>query len=102
MKVIMENINKLLKRKEVVVVGKYDSNPGFAKVHEDIAKKFDVGSDLVVVRTIQGGFGTHEFKIDAFIYDSVKDKEMIEPKKKEKKKIGEVVAAPAVKAGDKK
>ncbi len=91
MKVNMESVNKLLKRKEIIISASYDSNPGFAKVGEDIAKKFGVGDDVIVVKGINGGFGTHEFKVDAFIYDSVNDKEMVEPKKKVKK--GEAAAS---------
>jgi ribosomal protein S24E len=95
MRVVMEKTNELLKRKEIIISANYDSNPGFVKVQEDIAKKFNVNHDLVVVKGIHGGFGTHDFKIDAFIYDSVKDKEIVEPKKKDKNKTAEAASAPA-------
>ena len=95
MKINIENKNFLLKRKEVVVVGSYNVNPGFVKVKEDIAKKFDASQEVIVVKGIHGNFGSHEFLIDAFIYDSVKDMEMVEPKKKVKKVAGEIAVVPA-------
>ena len=101
MKVVMERTNELLKRKEIVVSANYDSNPGFVKVKEDIAKKFNANHDLVVIKGIHGGFGTQDFKIDALVYNSAEDKEMVEPKKKEKNKAGESAPAPAAVGGKK-
>ena len=95
MRTVNEKKNSLLKRNEIIVSANYDSNPGFAKVQEDIAKKFDASDELVVVKRIHGGFGTREFKVNAFIYSSTKDKEIVEPKKKEKKVAGEAAPVPA-------
>jgi ribosomal protein S24E len=82
---IKEFHNSLLKRKEIIIGKEYDANPGFSQTGKDIATHFKVSEDVVVVRRVGSNFGSNEFVIDFFIYDSVKDKENIEPKKKEKK-----------------
>ncbi len=88
MNLVKEFNNKLLKRKEVEVSQKYGGNPGLALVLKDVAVHFKVQEDLVVIKRINSQFGSDSFLIQAFVYDSVKDKERIEPKKKEKKKVG--------------
>ena len=86
MEVVSELKNNLLKRKEVVVSCEYEGNPGFEKSGKDIAEKFKAKEEQVAVKKIGSSFGTNEFVIEAFIYDSAEDKNRIEPKKKEKKK----------------
>ena len=80
--------NDLLKRREVKLVVTADKNPGFADATKAIADKFKSNEDVIVVRTLKSKFGRDSFLIDAFIYDSVQDKNIFEPKKKEKKKEG--------------
>ena len=84
MNILKEFKNSLLKRKEVKVSQEYESNPGFNKALQDIAKHFKVQEDFIVINKLESNFGTNEFLIEAFIYNSLKDKERIEPKKKEK------------------
>ena len=86
MNVVNEFDNKLLKRRELEVVSNYDSNPGYVRVIKELAEKFKVGEDLIVVRRIGSRFGSHEFLIELYIYEDVDRKNKIEPKKKEKKK----------------
>jgi ribosomal protein S24E len=88
--------NDLLKRREVKLVVTADKNPGFADATKAIADKFKSNEDVIVVRTLKSKFGRDSFLIDAFIYDSVQDKNTFEPKKKEKKKEG-AAAQPEVK-----
>ncbi len=78
--------NPLLKRREVEFVLKNDKNPGFNVVKEYIMKEFKTEEEKIVVRKIKGSFGNNNFEIEAFIYDSEKDKEEIEQKPKAKKK----------------
>ncbi len=85
MNVLEEFENKLLKRKEVLVSGEYEINPGIERVTEEISKQFKVGMEKIVVRRIISEFGKKLFKIEAFIYNSVEDKTKVEPKPKEKK-----------------
>lgn len=85
MKLIKEFKNSLLKRKEVELSDSYESNPGLEKARKEVAGHFKVAEDVVVVRKVGSSFGANEFVVEVFIYDSVADKEKIEPKKKEKK-----------------
>ena len=85
MNVIKEFKNDLLKRREIEVSNEYEKNPGFVLVTKDIATQFKVSEDVVVVRRVGSSFGTNEFVVDFFIYDSSEDKEKVEPKKKEKR-----------------
>ncbi len=85
MKTIKDFRNELLKRKEIVFSIDAISNPGFTKMREECAKYFNAEIERVVVRNVSNKFGSKEFFIEAFIYDSAKDKEKIEQKPKPKK-----------------
>jgi len=85
MEIVNDFKNDLLKRREVEVVVKADSNPGFENVAKEIAKKFKSSEDTIAVRNVKSKFGRNTFLIDASIYESVEDKEKIEPKPKVKK-----------------
>lgn len=78
--------NSLLKRREIKIIIESPSNPGFQYSSKMIAEKYKAPEENVVVKAVKSKFGRNTFLIDAFIYDSVKDKNFIEPKKKEKKK----------------
>ena len=86
MKTVSEFKNDLLKRKEIVANLESHENPGFDNSQKKVAQHFKTTEELVVIKRVSGNFGSHEFTIEAFIYDSAKNKEEIEPKKKEKKK----------------
>ena len=82
--------NNLLKRREINAIIKSEKNPGYDNVRKNIAEHFKAGEELIVLNNVRGKFGSRDFFIDSFIYDSVEDKEKIEPKikiKKEKKEI---------------
>ncbi len=85
METVREFKNGLLKRTEVKLVVNADKNPGFADAAKRVAEKFKAKEENIVVRELKSKFGRDTFLIDAFIYDSVQDKEKIEPKKKAKK-----------------
>ena len=85
MKVMKEFKNNLLKRKEVVFSVEANSNPGYQKVQEYCVGHFKVETDRVVIKKLWGKFGSNEFFTEAFIYDSIADKERNEPKPKVKK-----------------
>jgi ribosomal protein S24E len=78
--------NDLFNRREVKLLVKASSNPGEAFAKKEIAGKFKAIEDAIVVRSVKSKFGRDSFLIDAFVYDSVEDKDRVEPKKKEKKK----------------
>ncbi|MEK6844224.1 MAG: hypothetical protein AABX83_02240 [Nanoarchaeota archaeon] len=82
MNIVKDFRNDLLKRKEVLFSVKANSNPGIAKMQQDCAHHFKTELDNVVIKGLRNNFGTKEFSVEAFVYDSVQDKIGIEPKKK--------------------
>ncbi len=88
MEIKKEFENKLLKRKEVEVTLVSEKNPGNVEVIKNIIEKFKTTADNITVKSIKNRFGSHEFLIEAFIYDSKSDKDRIEPRKKQKKVAG--------------
>ena len=70
--------NDLLKRRELELVMEADSNPGFENSKKAIVEEFKSPEENIVVKSIMGSFGSNKFSIEAFIYDSVEDKEKIE------------------------
>jgi len=89
MNIITNFYNPLLKRKEINASIEAESNPGFEKTKKEIALHFKANDDVVVIKKVEGNFGRSSFLIDAFVYDSLEDKNKIEPKKKVKTKAGE-------------
>ena len=87
MKIERDFKNDLLKRRELEVLMDADSNPGFEGAKSMLAGELKVSEDVIVVRGVKGHFGSNEFLVDAFIYDSVEDKEKTEPKPKVKKEV---------------
>jgi len=100
--VIKDLRNELLKRREVKLIVKENKNPGFANALKIIAEQFNAKEENIAVKEVKSKFGRDTFLIDAFIYDSIEDKNRIEPKKKTKVKSGEgQAAAQAAPAGGK-
>lgn len=85
MKIIKDLKNNLLKRREIKLVVNAEKNPGMADASKMIAEHFKSNEDVIIVRELKSKFGRDSFLIDAFIYNSVQDKEQTEPKKKIKK-----------------
>lgn len=88
MEILTENKNELLKRKEIIASLPSDSNPGFENSKQHISDKFKAQLENIAIKSVRNNFGTNNFLIEAFIYESVKDKERIEPKAKAKKAQG--------------
>lgn len=88
MEILNETQNNLLKRKEVNLKLNSASNPGFEESKKSVAEKFKAELDNIAVKRVINNFGTNEFFIEAFIYESLQDKERVEPKPKQKKKQG--------------
>lgn len=85
MKIISDKKNVLLKRREVVCEMECASNPGFAQSTKEIAKETGVSEEVVAIKKIDSSYGTSKFVVSAFLYDSVDEKNKIEPKPKQKK-----------------
>ena len=87
---IIENKdNFLLKRNEVKLKVEQLVNPSYEEAVKLIEENFKAEKDNIVIKFIKGQFGTSSFVISAFIYKTKEDKEIFEPKKKEKKEGGE-------------
>ncbi|MFH1431319.1 MAG: hypothetical protein ABIG37_02520 [Nanoarchaeota archaeon] len=87
---IIENKdNFLLKRNEVKLKVEQLVNPSYEEAVKLIEENFKAEKDNIVIKSIKGRFGTNSFVISAFIYKTKEDKEIFEPKKKEKKEGGE-------------
>lgn len=84
MKIMKDFRNNLLKRREVSFVLEADSNLGFANAKKAVVDELKVSEENVVIKFIKNNFGSREFVIEAFVYDSKTQKELIEPRKKEK------------------
>jgi ribosomal protein S24E len=98
MKLIKNFRNDLLKRNEMKVVMAADKNPGLANSLKLIAEHLKTKEENIVLRELKSSFGRDTFLIELFLYDSVVDKDNIEPRKKVKKKEGEQQVAPAAAA----
>ena len=70
MEVVKESDNKLLGRKEVLVQFETEgSTHAREKVKEEIAKKFKVKENLVVVNSIKSHYGSLNVLVSANVYD---------------------------------
>ncbi len=85
METLSSRVNPLLKRTEVRVVFAGTSNPGVAKVTEDLAAQLKVAADTIVIKSLVSYFGKQAFHVEAFAYESAADKLRVEQKPKQKK-----------------
>ena len=85
MKIISDFKNSLLNRREIVFVIGSEANPGKTGANKAIIDKFKTHEENIVIKKIMNNFGKKDFVIEAFVYNSKKDKEMIERKPKIKK-----------------
>lgn len=89
MKVVKDFRNELLKRREVELVITSEKNPGIKASSKSIADNFKANEEAIVVKRVVSRFGRDSFSVEAFIYDSIEEKNRIEPRKKAGKKVGE-------------
>ncbi len=82
MKIVKKFRNKLLKRDEITAELVEQTNPGFNKARLLVATTLKVTEDLIALKAVRSKFGSHEFTIDAFVYDTAADKQRIEPQVK--------------------
>ena len=82
--------NDLLKRQEISLSLEADNNPNFSEIKKQVAEKLKKDESVVDVYNIKGSFGSNEFKVDVYIYDSKEDLEKNSNKKaKDEKSSGE-------------
>lgn len=87
MRIIKEIKNDLLKRKEIQFIVESEKNPGFEGSKKVLIEKIKTPEENIAIKFVKSKFGTHEFLIEAFAYNSKEDREKIEPKVKSKKKV---------------
>jgi len=69
-KITKEKKNALFSRNEVEVLVRRDITPSQAEARKIICEKFSCDEKLIRIKNILSRFGSKEFLISAFIYDS--------------------------------
>ena len=85
MKILQENKNDLLRRKEIIFSVEAGTNPGLEGVKKMLMENTKSAEENIAIKFVKNNFGAHSFIAEAFIYDSKDDKDKIEPKPKKKK-----------------
>ncbi len=86
MKILTDNNNILLNRREVSFAVESETNPGLVQAISLTAQEFKAAEELIAIKAIRSCFGSSQFIIEAFAYNTPEDKMKFEPKPKEKKK----------------
>jgi len=87
MKITKDFSNKLLKRRELELVFSSDGNPGIEKAKKEVVAELKAKDELVVIKSLKNNFGNKDFRVSVFVYGDAENMKLIEPKKKEKKKV---------------
>lgn len=82
MEIIKDTRNELLGQREICILIESEKNPNFQEMRKKLSEKFEKPEDVVDVYNIKGSFGSHKFKVYAYIYDSKKNSENINSKGK--------------------
>ncbi len=95
MQIIENTRNELLKRDEINALVESEQNPNFEEMRKKLSEQIKKPEENINVYSIKGSFGSKEFKIKAYVYDSKDDleKNKIKTKKQrdaEAKEIKEV------------
>ncbi|MGA2130090.1 MAG: 30S ribosomal protein S24e [Candidatus Pacearchaeota archaeon] len=93
-KILEEKNNPLFGRKEVKGTVESEINPSRVQILEVISKKFSSPVENIKIKNIRGNFGKKTFTIEANVYTSEKEKNIVEVKKKKEGAVKEK-AAPA-------
>ena len=95
LKILEEKNNPLFNRKEIIAALESETTPSRSHVLELLSKNFSVPMENIKIKSVKGKFGTRNFTIEANIYNSAKDKDAIELKKKKESVAAAPQAAPA-------
>jgi len=90
LKILEEKHNSLFRRKEIKAALESETTPSRSHVLELLSKKFETPKENIKIKGIKGNFGIKNFSIEANIYPSKEEKEMVELKKKKETEKGEV------------
>ena len=61
MEIIQEVENSLINRKEIRVIVEAEKNPSYEEATDIIARQFNTGKELVVIKQVKGKFGRKLF-----------------------------------------
>lgn len=93
MKIQEEKENFLLKRKEIIGNLEAAKTPSFEEAKEEVSKATKADKELIVIKKVDGDYGSKTFSVKAFVYSSKEDKEKTEKKPKVKTVPGQAPAA---------
>ena len=82
LKILEEKHNPLFRRKEIKAALDSETTPSRSHILELLSKKFETPKENIKIKAIRGNFGIKNFSIEANIYHSKEEKEMVELKKK--------------------
>jgi len=99
LKIIDKKDNPLFNRKEIEASISAEVTPDKQSVKKLISEKLSIVPEAIKLKGIHGKFGSRNFTVKANVYDSIEDKEKIEPKSK-KEKEEEKKAAEQTSAGE--
>ena len=85
LKIIDKKDNPLFNRKEIEASISAEVTPDKQAVRKLISEKLSAIPEAIKLKGIHGKFGSKNFTIRANVYDSIEDKEKIEPKSKKEK-----------------
>jgi ribosomal protein S24E len=97
LKILATKENPLLRRKEISATISAMKSPSNEEIKEKLAEQSKADKELIVVKNIKGSFGSDNFSIRAFVYQTKKDMDETEQKPKIKTLPGQTPAAPAKK-----
>ena len=78
--------NEIFKRNETSYELESEKNPSFEEMRKQISEQTKKPEENIKVYNIKGNFGSKQFKIDAYVYDSVDDLEKAKQKTQKQRK----------------
>ena len=82
LKILEEKNNQLFRRKEIKASLESEITPSRIHILELLSKKFETPKENIKIKGIKSNFGVKKFNIEASIYHSKDEKEIVELKKK--------------------
>lgn len=82
LKILDDKDNKMFNRREIKASTMLEKTPGREEVLKVLSEKFKTPEENIKIKGIHGRFGVKEFTIEANIYTSKKEKDILELKKK--------------------
>lgn len=91
MNILKQFDNRLLHREEIIATLESEITPSREEIKKKVSEKLKKPIENIIIETIYGKFGSHNFKIDIKIYDDVESLSKYETvsRKVRKKKLEE-------------